>query len=1083
MKEQNFKRYVIGENKSSTYFRLLLVCCLAFFSCYSVQAETLQQKTIKGKIVDIHGDAVIGANVSEKGTTNGVITDLDGQYSISVRTQNPVLKISYIGYLTQEVTIGNRTEINITLAEDTQQLDEVVVVGFGTQKKVNLTGAVGMTDSKTFDSRPVQNAVQALQGVVPGLNISQSSGEVGATSDINIRGIATIGDGSSGQPLILIDGMEGDINNVNPQDIENISVLKDASASSIYGSRAPFGVILITTKSGRVGRATINYSNNFRLDNPANLPKLMDSYKFALYFNDAAVNGGQTVWFKPEHVQRIQDYQNGTLKTTLPTDPGNPLLWANSFVLGNANTDWYDELYKKWVLSQEHNLSISGGKEDLSYYLSGNFLDKNGFINFGGDDYNRYTLSAKINARLTKFISVNYSSRFVREKTEKPYYLDSNFYYALGTQCWPTQPVTDPNGYFFSSSGPNHAHLLSDGGRYKRTTDQIAQQVQVVLAPLDGWKIFAEGNFRKRDFNQNVYQLPLYNHDVNGDSYWYYRNTTSFVEEQAYTYNYLGTNIYTEYRKSLGDHNLKGLLGFQAEEGKEHHIKAKREGIMIAGLPTLNTTSGTNTSGSAVPPVVYGQDKEWATVGFFGRVNYDYKGRYLLEGNLRYDGSSRFRGDDRWKLFPSFSMGWNIAREDFWKPIEDKVNTLKFRASYGSLGNQNTTEWYPTYMTMPVKMAEGTWLLNGVKPNIANAPGLISSRLSWEKINTWNFGADVGALNNRLTASFDYFVRKTLDMIGPAKELPAILGTGVPKFNNTDLKTYGFELQIAWNDRLKNGLGYGVRFSLSDSQTEITSYPNETGNLDPKLYRDNMKMGEIWGYRTAGIAKTQEEMDNHLAKLPNGGQNKLGSQWGAGDIMFVDLNGDGKIDDGANTFSNHGDLEIIGNSTPRYAFGLDMNADWKGFDFRIFFQGIMKRDIFKSRHYFWGVYSDMWSSMGLTEHEDYFRGDENHPLGQNLDSFYPRPLFGNTKNLQTQTKYLQKASYIRLKNIQLGYTLPKSVIRKIAIQKLRVFVSAENLWTGTGLTKIFDPETVDGGWNGNSYPLTSTVSFGLNVNF
>ena len=1080
MKRLNYEWSVIKEKNYQACFLLLLVLCFTFCSTYTAHAEITQQKSVKGKVIGTDGYAVVGANVYEKGTTNGVITDVEGEFSIKVSSGNSILVFSYLGFLTQEIVVGNKTELNITMKEDSKQLDEVVVVGFGTQKKVNLTASVGMTDAKALESRPVQNVVQALQGIVPGLNITQSSGEVGANSSINIRGIATIGEGSSGSPLILIDGMEGDINNINPQDVESISVLRDASASSIYGSRAPFGVILVTTKSGKTGRPVINYNNSFRLDNPMNLPKLMDSYTFALYFNDAATNGSQTAWFNKDHLKRIQDFQNGTLGLSVPADANNQY-WQNTFVTGNANVDWYDELYKNWVLSQEHNISVSGGNKDLSYYLSGNYLDKNGFINFGGDDYGRYTLSAKINAKLTNYISVNYSGRFVREDVDKPYYLDGNFYYALGRQCWPTQPVRDPNGYYFSSSGPNHAHLLSDGGRYSRTIDQIAQQVQVVITPTKDWKIFAEGNFRKKDYTQNETMLPLYNHDIAGNAYWYYKNTTSFVQEQSYIYNYLGTNIYSEYSKKLGEHSLKGLIGFQAEDGKEHFVSAKREGIVIPGYTTINTTTGVNPSGSTVPPVVAGTDKDWATVGFFGRINYDYKGRYLVEGNLRYDGSSRFRKDGRWKLFPSVSMGWNVARENFWKPLEDKVNTFKLRASYGSLGNQNTTNYYPTYQTMPLQTAGGTWLINGVKPNTANAPGLISSALSWERINTWNFGVDVGALNNRLTASFDYFNRYTLDMIGPAKELPAILGTTVPKFNNTDLKTYGFELEVAWNDRLRNGLGYGIRLSLSDSQTEITDYPNETGNL--QYHYSGKKMGDIWGYRTIGIAKSQQEMNDHLATLPNGGQNKLGSQWAAGDIMYADLNKDGKIDNGANTINNHGDLEVIGNETPRYAFGVDLNTDWKGFDFRIFFQGVMKRDIFKTGLYYWGVYSDMWNSMGLTAHEDYFRLDENHPKGQNLDAFYPRPIFGNTKNLNTQSKYLQNAAYIRLKNIQVGYTLPATLSHKIALQKLRFFVSGENLWTGSKLTKVFDPETVDGGWGGNSYPLTSTLSFGLSANF
>lgn len=318
-------------------------------------------------------------------------------------------------------------------------------------------------------------------------------------------------------------------------------------------------------------------------------------------------------------------------------------------------------------------------------------------------------------------------------------------------------------------------------------------------------------------------------------------------------------------------------------------------------------------------------------------------------------------------------------------------------------------------------------------------------------------------------------------MIGPAPELPVILGTSVPKMNNTDLKTYGFDLSVAWNDRLQNGLGYGVKFILSDSQTEITRYPNQTGRLD--TYRKGMKYGEIWGYTTVGIAKTQEEMDAHLASLPNGGQDAIGSRWEAGDLMFADINGDGKIDNGANTIDDHGDLKIIGNSTPRFQFGLDISADYKGFDFRAFFQGVMKRKYFQNSWFFWGSGSGVYGSSCQIPHLDYFRNDENHPLGLNMNSYFPRPDFSDEKNHQVQTGYLQNAAYIRLKNIQLGYTLPESLTRKFAVSRLRLFVSGENLWTGASLFDNFDPETIDGGSQGNVYPLSKVISCGLSVNF
>ncbi len=524
------------------------------------------------------------------------------------------------------------------------------------------------------------------------------------------------------------------------------------------------------------------------------------------------------------------------------------------------------------------------------------------------------------------------------------------------------------------------------------------------------------------------------------------------------------------------------MVGVQAERVSQTKFGLQRNGIIVPGLPEVDITTGLDYQGNPVTPSTNGSRARWSTAGFFGRLNYDYEGRYLAEVNLRYDGTSRFREDQRWNWFPSFSVGWNVAREEFWGDLAEYVGTFKFRGSYGELGNQNTTEWYPTYQSLSVKASDGKWLQGGILPNAAYVPALISSTLGWERVRNWNIGLDFGALNNRLTGSFDYYQRKTLDMIGPAPELPAILGLDVPKTNNTDLKTYGFDLNISWQDRLKNGLGYGVTFILSDAQTEITRYPNPTGTLDK--YNAGRKMGEIWGYETIGIAKSQSEMDEHLASLPNGGQNALGTNWAAGDIMYADLNGDGKIDNGGNKLDDHGDMKVIGNETPRFQFGLDLNADWKGFDFRAFFQGVMKRDYWQGSSYFWGVgNSGIWHSTGFVEHADYFRAEASNDLSANLNAYYPRPIFDSDKNNKKQTRYLQNAAYIRLKNVQLGYTLPSTLTNKIYVNKLRVFVSGENLWTGTSLANMFDPETVSGGKdnNGNAYPLSKTISFGISV--
>lgn len=1051
--------------------------------------------TVSGVVKDANGEGLPGVSISVKNTTIGTITDIDGKYSLKVPL-NSELVFSFVGYETKTIKVTSAGPVNVVLEEGSKLLDEVVVVGFGTQKKVNLTGSVATIDTKVLESRPVSNVTQSLQGLIPGLNITQNNGgEIGTSPNINIRGIATIGEGSNGSPLILIDGMEADISTLNPNDVQSISVLKDAAASSIYGSRAPFGVILITTKSGKSGKVQVNYNNNLRWNSPLSIPEMADSYQFALYMNDMLTNVGKSVWFTQEHLQRILDFQAGKLgnATTIP-DPNDPAVWGNGFDYGNDNVDWYKALYKTGAFSQEHSLSISGGNEKSSYYISGNFLDQNGLLKIGKDGLKRYSTAAKISSKITSWAQVDYNLRFVRTETTRPetYRGQHDFWFA--EQAWPTLPLYDPNGYYFSS--PSAALFMGDGGTNDYTSDKNYQQLSLTLEPIKDWKIIGNLNYSITNDFRRITVNKLYNHDVAGEPILYREDNS--ISEYAYRNNYFNADVRTEYRKSLNEqHNLAIMAGFQAEKSKYRDITAKKVGI-FAESPSLDTSTGIAENGSVIAPEAYGKYFNWATAGFFGRFNYDYMGKYLLEANIRYDGTSRFRADQRWNWFPSVSLGWNVAQESFWDNLRDLVDVLKIRGSWGKLGNQNTNSYYPTYSSMGLQSNSGGWLVNGVKPNVASPAPLISYGLTWEKIKTYNFGADLSMLNNRLTASFDTYVRYTNDMVGPAIDLPVTLGTRVPNTNNTDLKTKGFELEIAWRDRLSNGLNYNVRFNLSDSRTKIIKYPNEarllgfdnggTGEVNYLRYRDGETYGEIWGYQTVGIAKTQAEMDAHLANLKNGGQDALGTNWGAGDIMYADLNGDGKIDSGSKTADDHGDLKVIGNITPRYLFGLNLGADYKGFDLSIFFQGIMKRDYFQGSYLFWGNGKSMWESTAFKEHLDYFRDDPNHPLGLNLNAYYPRPLDGDWsgmgKNHEVQTKYLQNAAYIRLKMLQVGYTLPHSVLNKINLQKVRVYLSGENLWTGTSLTSIFDPELIDNpGSGGAQYPLSKVFSFGINVTF
>lgn len=1041
------------------------------------QAIAQDGRPVHGIVLDTHNTPLVNVSVMAKHAKNGTVTDSSGRFELHVRASDSLV-FSLIGYRTQLLAVDGQSSFRVELPEDeTQSMNDVVVVGYGTQKRLDLTSAVSTVNMKDLANRPVQNMSQALEGLVPGLNISQNNGSLESTPSINIRGIGTIGSSSSA-PLVLIDGMEGSITAINPQDVESISVLKDASASAIYGSRAAFGVILITTKKGHIGKTKVNYNDNFRSSRPVLLPKQMDSYTWALYINAANVNGGSSAFFDSAHLARIKGYQDGTIKDDDIPNPDNTQYWGDGYGYGNANVDWYRAMYRPQSPSQEHNISVSGGNQNTTYYVSGNYMSQNGLMRFNQDFYRRYGGTIKLNTKISQYVTAGYSNRYLHESYQRPAALTTGFYQDLARQGWPTLPLYDPNGYLFSAPSP--ALGMAEGGKDNTQTDWDYQQLQLTIEPLKGWKIYAIGDYRSQVVFRHWDSQELYNHDVDGNPYVY--SNSSNVYEYGYKEDYFNYNLYSEYNKSFNDkHNFKIMGGFQSESTKYRDVSVQRNGIIVPSVSTINTTSGTDPNGVAITPAVSGQYQAWATAGFFGRLNYNYMEKYLLEANLRYDGSSRFRANDRWMLSPSVSVGWNVAKEAFWDNYKNALSTFKIRASYGKLGNENTNNWYPTYVTMPVGTANGTWLVNGAMPNTATAPGLVSSTLTWESIASYDLGLDIGALKDRLTGSFDLFTRKTNNMVGPAPELPVILGTAVPTTNNTNLKTYGFEMEVNWSDHLNNGFAYNLHFQLSDDQTIVTKYPNPTGLLN--TYIQGRKVGEIWGYTTLGIAQTQDQMDAHLATLNNGGQNALGSKWAAGDIMYADINHDGQISTGNGTVSNPGDLHVIGNNTPRYTFGFTANASWKGFDINMFFQGVMKRDYWQGSPFFWGVTgAGQWWADGFVQHEDYFRNDANDPLGLNLNSYYPRPLFDN-KNEQVQTRYLQNAAYIRLKNLQIGYTLPASLVKKWGIENVRVYVSGENIWTGTKMAKMFDPETVDGGSGGDVYPLQKVFSGGISVSF
>lgn len=1038
-----------------------------------------QQIDIKGSVTDKKlNEPIIGASVMVKGSTNGTITDFDGKFVLSKVQAGDILVISYIGYQTKEIKLTSERQYTVFLDEDTQTLDEVVVVGFGTQRKANLTDAVATVDTKMLDSRPVTNLGQSLQGAVPGLNLSVGNrgGELGQAMDVNIRGTGTISEGSNAATLVLIDGIEGDMNNLNPDDVESISVLKDAASSSIYGSRAAFGVILITTKKGKAGKVNVTYSGNARYYGSSHLPDMMNSWQFANYFNEGCENDGANPIFDADTMNRIQKYMNGEITTsTIANSNGNWQFHEKA----NDNVNWYKKQYK-WSWAHEHNLNISGGTDKSQYYVSANYLSQDGNLRFGEDTYDRISTNAKFNAQPYKWLDIEVNTKYVHTNLDNPFYTDLNdgLLYHDMVRMWPMMPFEDPNGHYMRNS---KLAQLTSGSRSKTSNDNVYLQGQLVFHPMKGWNIYANAGLRliseqKRQNLNKVYEYNVANEPLLLAYGANYTAGQTGAMQKLTNANHLTTSLYTDYSFAINQHMFKVMAGVNTEKYNNRYLSVQRMDLISEKVPEIGAATGDDKINEA-------SAYSWATTGFFGRINYDYSNKYFLAANLRYDGSSRFLRKDRWGLFGSFSFGWNVAAEEFFPVDTDIINQLKPRFSWGTLGNQNTKSYYPMYLLQAVKVNGGSWLMGNSKPTVATAPGTISSSLTWETVKSMNVGFDLGMLRNRLNVNFDYFVRKTIDMVGPAAEIAGIYGAGMPKTNNTNLRTKGWELAVTWRDRIKQ-VNYNVGFNISDSRSFVDKYPNADKSIK-NTYYEGQELGEIWGYVTHGIAKSQEEMDEWLVN----NKPSWGSGWSEGDIMYADLNGDKIINEGANTVDDPGDRKIIGNHTPRFRFGINLGLEWKGLDFSMFWQGVAKRDLILTGPAFWGIVGDQWQSTGFTGHLDYYRPEDTKSVfGPNTDAYYPRVHMNKSMNQRPQTRYLQNGAYARLKNIQIGYTLPKQVISKLCMQNLRVFVSAENVLTISSLPDGFDPETVYSGYgggdfSGKTYPLQSTISFGINATF
>lgn len=1053
---------------------LLLLSAISAGTAYAVPKwgtagvkEIQQNGVCNGVVTDTTGETVIGASVVVKGTTNGTITGLDGDFSLSGVTKGSILVVSFVGYQNTEVK-WNGQPLTIVLKEDTKVLDEVVVVGYGTQKKANLSGAVAAVDGKVLQDRPITNIGQGLQGVVPNLNITMNNGGApGATSSFNIRGNTSLNGGS---PLVLVDNVQMDANLVNPDDIESISVLKDAASASIYGARAAYGVILITTKKGKKSdKPTVSLSATGYWQSPALTFHNVNSMQYLTMMDEAYQNdGGSGHYFKSQVYQYAEDYFNGKYDSPVFFDTA-----YDTYKYGYCgNTDWWDELYKT-SFSQIYTANISGGNDRTTYYASVSMNDQGGILKAGDDKYNKYNANVNISSNITKWLNV--SAKIAHTYTDELHptggttamnstaYSGLSFYSGMMKgDLSPLMPVKHPDGHYAGQgSYTNPVAIMEQGGNAQYKQNDLWMTGAVKITPIKGLVINADytWNFYGKSSNQHVQNFYDYTAVPGTENYYPWTNPSSVTVTNNDDY-YNAFNAFAEYTFSLKEkHNFKVMVGYNQENKHKKYHYAGRKNLIDSSNPSLNLAYG--------DMAMNGSETHWSVNGFFARINYDYKGKYLLELNGRYDGSSKFPHGDRYAFFPSASVAWRVSEEKFWEPIRGWFDNFKLRASYGSLGNQALDESrygnFPYLATYGINTKYGA-LLNGTRPVAVSVPGLVSASFTWETVNQIDFGFDASFFGGRLNTSFDWYRRNTKDMLTAGQALPAVLGTSVPQENAADMKTVGWEVSLEWNDRLSNGFGYHIKGVLSDYQASITKFSNPTKLLGTHYVGE--KLNEIWGYVSNGLFQSDEDAKAADQSYLSGGS------WGAGDVKYEDLNNDGKIDIGKNTLDDSGDRKIIGNSTPRYSYGITAGFDYKGFDFEMFWQGIGKRDYWLGGSQFWG-FTDEWCTP-LTSSLDYWTED-------NRDAYFPRlHHYGvNGGNHQVSTRYLQNAAYLRLKNVVLGYTIPRSITEKVKISRLRVFVQGENLLTFTPLIDSYDPETL----NNMTYPINKKISVGLNLTF
>lgn len=1046
---------------------------------------------ITGTVTDsASNEPLTGVTIQVKGGTSGTTTDEKGHFSIDA-PDDGVLVVSYVGYDKKEVPVSG-TVLNIHLAASATGLNQLVVVGYGTEKKINVTGAVDQISGEKLAKRPIANVFQGLQGVSPGLNITYAGGQPGATPAINIRGVASIND-QNGSPLIVIDGIAGvtdDLLRLNPSDIASITVLRDAASAAIYGARASYGVILVTTKTGASSkRQTISYSNYFAVSKRTVLPEpVTDPYIFSKVLETSTDN---TPWdyvnFTPWQYDWAKQRSEDPSVPEVMLNPDDPAQWAYM-----GSNDWNNYFFSKTNVSQYHTISFSGSSvtndRPMSYLLSADYTKENGLNKLAKDDWSRYGLRGRLTFTPLRWLKLDNNLNIYQLTRDQPTYNPTDVYYLQ-----PIQVAKNPDGTWANTAAGELAAKLTDGGRNVQTRFGFQNVMRGVATFLNGdLQITGDASFKRELWKYHVEDLPYligYGPDdvrQEGDPS-SITETNGTIVQNVY-------DLYVNYSKTFGDHAIKLLGGYNQEKYEWSPVSVSKNDLISGSVPYIGLATGDVTVSTTTNEGYYA----YAIRSYFARVNYTFKDRYILEGNARADGSSRFPAVDRWGIFPSLSAAWIVNKENFWEGLNNIVPTFKLRASYGSLGNQSVA-YYGYIQSMPVYTS--SYLIDDNLPTVLGvAPGLgvDPNNYTWEKVYTKNIGTDIGLFNDKFSLSFDYYIRNTKGMLAPSQELPAVLGTTAPQQNSADLSTKGWELSLNYRNTYTVGnspLSFDAKLVLSDSRSRITKYNNALGTFSAS-YRPGEEIGEIWGLTNDGMFKDKKEIAalDETDIIP----------WGTLEIVpgwpkYKDLDGNGRIELGS-TDKDPKDLSIIGNSSPRYRFGFNLDMSWHNIDLSLFLQGIAKMDFYPHHYLFWGPYQQPYANI-YPWNLDFYRPTAATPeeragyppayikaglADANLNSYFPvlqswlaDNNYGSGLDIP-QTKYLLNAAYLRVKNFTLGYTLPQAFTEKYSISRLRIFFTGENLFEFSAIKKYLDPESISDGY-GWEYPYQRKYSLGINV--